>query len=315
MIGTMHLIEKIYQQAVCSRADENGAIFYFSAADFEGLQKEPYSFRSSDGHLLQGYFYTYGKAVPNRIVVFDHGMGSGHRGYMKEIELLAREGYRVFAYDHTGCMESGGEDTGGFPQSLKDLNDALSALKADYPNHTFSVVGHSWGAFSTLNIAAFHPDVKHLVAMAGFVSVEQVLKQFFGVFSKKLYQKILAKEPQFAAVHAAESLKKTDAKVLVIHSEDDPTVRCALHFDVLQNALREQKNVTFLKVQGKGHNPNYTADAVTYKDAFFKTYQKAMKKGFKTEEEKEAFKNSFDWERMTAQDETLWEAIFETLKA
>ncbi len=311
----MKLIEKIYQQAVCPRADDHGAVFYFSAEDFEGLQKEAFSFPSADGHILQGYFYFYEQYKPNHMVVFDHGMGSGHRGYMKEIELLAREGYRVFSYDHTGCMESGGESTGGFPQSLKDLNDALSALKAAYPDHTFSVVGHSWGAFSTLNIAAFHPDVKHLVAMAGFVSVERVLKQFFGFLSKGLYRKVLEKEPKFAAVSAEESLKKTDAKVLIIHSEDDPTVRCDQHFDPLQAALKDQKNITFLKVSGKRHNPNYTADAVVYKDEFFKIYQKAMKKGLNTPEEKEAFKASFDWDRMTEQDLSLWAIIFETLKS
>ena len=309
----MSLFSKIYQKAVCARADDNGAIYYFSAADFEGLRQEPFAFSSSDGHILQGYFYCYEPCSKEHIVVFDHGMGGGHRSYLREIRRLAREGFWVFSYDHTGCMESGGASTGGFPQSLKDLNDCLSALKKAFPDCSFSVVGHSWGGFSTMNIGAFHPDVKHLVAMAGFLSVEQVLKQFFGRFYKGVYREVLAKEPVYAACHGAESLQKTDAKVLLIHSEDDATVKCAMHFDVLQKELADRENIRFLKVNGKNHNPNYTADAVKYKDEFFAIYKKTVKK-LKTQAQKDAFKNQFDWYRMTEQDENVWNVIISHLK-
>ncbi|MBQ8600341.1 MAG: alpha/beta fold hydrolase [Clostridia bacterium] len=310
----MKLLNNIYQKAVCSRADDNGAIFYFSAADFAGLRQKNYAFHSSDGHILQGYFYFYENYKSNHIIVFDHGMGGGHRSYMREIEVLAKEGYLVFSYDHTGCMESGGETTGGFPQSLKDLNDALTALKADFPNHTFSVIGHSWGGFSTMNIAAFHPDVKHLIAFSGFISVEQVLKQFFGVFCKGIYKEVLQKEPVYAASSAVESLKNTDAKILIFHSGDDHTVSSKMHFDVLAEAFAEKENVRLIKVNGKKHNPNYTADAVQYKDAFFAAYKKTAKK-LKTEQQKQAFKDQFDWYRMTEQDMEIWSQVFEVLKS
>ena len=34
-----------------------------------------------------------------------------------------------------------------------------------------------------------------------------------------------------------------------------------------------------------------------------------------TEEQKKAFRDSWDWERMTKQDETVWAEIFKTLDA
>ena len=156
------------------RCDDAGTAYYFSAADFPGLEAEPFSFPSCKGHTLKGSFYHYANPIPGRIVVFDHGFGGGHRSYMKEIELLCRHGYLVFSYDHTGCMESGGEDIGGFTQSLVDLNDCLNALKASdrCRGLDFSVMGHSWGGFSTLNICALHPDISHIVVLSGFVSVE-----------------------------------------------------------------------------------------------------------------------------------------------
>ena len=67
-------------------------------------------------------------------------------------------------------------------------------------------------------------------------------------------------------------------------------------------------------MNGKAHNPNYTADAVQYKDAFFAAYQRALKKKqLTTAEQKTAFKNSYDWNRMTEQDDAVWNMIFEVL--
>lgn len=316
------MIEKVYRNSVYKRADGDGSIFYFSVADFDGLKQRPLVFQSSMGHKMQGYFYWYENCVQGRIILFEHGMGSGHRGYMKEIERIARHGYLVFAYDHTGCMESGGETTGGFVQSLIDLNDAITALKQDvnYKNADISVVGHSWGGFSTLNIAALQPEVTHLVAMAGFVSVPNMLNQLFdgrlsGV-AKRLYAKEKAANPDYIDRDAVSALKATDAKVLILHSKDDKVVSFEKQFLVMKEALSDRSNITFAEVEGKGHNPNYTKEAVAYKDAFFATYQKLRKKKkLKTEEQKKAFVAAYDWHKMTEQDARVWELIFKTLDA
>ena len=313
-------IEKSYRAQLFGRCDDNGNVFYFSSDDFDGLNKKPYKFTSSAGNSLQGYFYFYDGYKEGRIVVFDHGYGGGHRSYMKEIEMLCRGGYLVFAYDHTGCMESEGDSTRGFAQSLSDLNDCLSALKADdkYKELKLSVVGHSWGAFSCLNISALHNDVSHIVAISGFISVEQMINQnFSGIL--KLYRKRIFKieqetNPKFVNYNAVESLSKTDAKVLLIYSDDDKLVNRAIHYDALKNGLESKENIRFILTHGKGHNPNYTADAVRYKDGFFADLTKRMKKkALESDLQKKDFIASYDWNRMTAQDEKIWKEIFSTL--
>ena len=318
----MDAIEQRYRQAVNSRVDDDGTVFYFSVADFIGLRREAFAFPSVCGHTLRGYFYWYDRCKKDRLIVFDHGMGSGHRGYMTEIELLARRGYLVFAYDHTGCMESDGEGMGGFTQSLKDLNDALTALKAHavYGGLPISVIGHSWGGYAVLNIAAYHPDVTHIVAMAGFLSLETALSQFFrgplAYFGKRMYAKALADDPEFASANAIAALARTEAKVLVMHSKDDKTLSFAKNFSVLQKTFGKRENFTFLFMKGKNHNPNYTADAVAYKDEFFKIYQKVKKNGeLTTADEKTAFIRNFDWRRMTRQDLRVWRMIYQTLES
>ena len=63
-------------------------------------------------------------------------------------------------------------------------------------------------------------------------------------------------------------------------------------------------------VQNKGHNPNYTADAVKLLEKFKKDRAKFAKKKNTTREEKQQFVRSFDWVSMTAQDEAVWAEIF-----
>lgn len=314
-------IEKIYRRQVLTRFKDYGTVYYFSEKDFPGLKKYPLDFKSSEGQKLQGYFYCYDRPVANRLVVFDHGMGGGHRSYFREIETLCKKGYLVFSYDHTGCMESEGENTRGFSQSLSDLDCCIKTIKAipDLEGCDISVMGHSWGGFSSMNIPALHPEISHVVAMSGFVSVEEMLKQiFFGI--KSFYGYFYAIEeknnPVFSKTNTVESLKNTETKVLIIHSRDDKTVNGKKHFEVIKKGLSENRNVEFLLLDGKNHNPNFKPEAVAYKDKFFRDLSKKLKKKeLKTEKQKKAFVESYDWWKMTAQDEKVWEKIFDFLES
>ncbi len=314
-------IEGIYAKTLLTRNDNAQGFFYFSPEDFPGLQAWGYDFPARAGHTLCGFFYGYSDPDPDRLLVFDHGMGNGHRAYMVEIERLARAGYLVYSYDHTGCMASGGEHIGGFAQSLSDLDDCIKALKKEpaLNERAISVMGHSWGGFSAMNIAALHPDITHVVAISGFLSVEQILRQYFagplGLYIPDLLEAERRANPGYADCNAVDGLKKTTANVLLICSDNDKTVRKDLHHDQLYRALVGRRNIQFLTVSGKGHNPSYTADAVGYKDVFWKEAQKAGKKGLlATPEQQKAFMDRYDWHRMTCQDEAVWKQILRHLE-
>lgn len=315
-------IEKVYKGKVYTRCDDNGIIPYFSHKDFVGLNCEPYPFFADDGHRLSGYIYSYGAPSEKRLIIFEHGIGSGHRGYMKEIEMLARHGYTVLAYDHTGCMESEGESTNGLCQSLCDLDSCLTALKSDarFAKSTFSVVGHSWGGFSAMNIVALHPDVTHIVAISGFISVKQMIKQSFSGILKGYVKHVYAIEektnPKYVEFSAEKTLKASDVKALLIYSSDDGTVNMHYHYDILKNELADKDNVTLVLVDKKGHNPHYTEEAVKAKDAFFAQLSKKIKaNGLRTENERREFLASFDFDKITEQDEAVWKKIFEHLES
>ncbi len=312
-------IEKIYKSKMFARCDDSGMVHYFSYKDFPGLRAESYRFPSSLGHELSGYFYSYEGANTSRLVIFEHGFGGGHRSYMKEIEKLCSAGYRVFSYDHTGCMESGGDGARGFSQSLRDLDDCLNFLKADESVDTsdISVVGHSWGGFSTLNIAALHPDVKKIVVLSGFISVEKIIEQNFGGilkgYRKHIYRLEAESNPGYVSYDATKTLQNFTVDGLLIYSDNDHLVHRSVHYDALYSALKDNANIKLMLVEGKAHNPNYTLDAVEYLGELAERTKREAKK-LVNADDKEVFKNSFDWERMTAQDEELWQKIFDFLK-
>lgn len=309
---------KMYKGMMYTRCDDTESVFYFSADDFSHLKAEAYSFKASAGHTLKGYIYHYDDPIPNRLVVFDHGLGGGHRAYMKEIEKLCRHGYTVLAYDHTGCMESGGKDPNGLAQSLCDLNDCITAVKAQerFAGCDISVMGHSWGAFATLNITALHPEISHIVAMCGFVSVEEMINTFFSGMMKGYRKAVLALEteanPYFVHFNAIESLSKSNVSALLIYSEDDQICKRE-HYDMLKAGLEGRSNIKFLLENGKGHNPNYTEDAVKYLGEFGKARTELLKNKNASSQDKATLIASFDWERMTAQDDRIWDKIFEHL--
>ena len=232
--------------------------------------------------------------------------------------MLCRHGFTVFAYDHTGCMESGGKTPGGLAHSLCDLNDCLSTLKRDprFAGYDISVMGHSWGAFSTLNIPALHPDVSHIVAMCGFVSVEEMTNTTFSGLLKPYRKAILALEsetnPDFVGYNAVNTLSDSSVKALLIYSEDDPMCR-RTHYDILKAGLEGKENIRLMLCENKGHNPNYTKEAVKILNGFSRERAKLAKNKKATKEDKARFVEAFDWNAVTEQDEAVWQVIFEHL--
>lgn len=315
-------VVKLFESTLLRRHDPDGTIFYFSKEDFPGLICEEYSFLGDKGQRLMAYLYYRGARRTDKLVIFEHGMGNGHAAYMQEINLLTEHGYTVFTYDHTGTRCSEGEHIGGFSQSLSDLDRAVSFVRSmpEYEKSEIAIIGHSWGGFSTMNIAALHPDVKKVVAIAGFISPRAIINQFLSgalsLYRKAVYKTELDKFPEYAEFDGRVTLASTETKALIIHSRDDNTCHYKKHCGKLKKALANKcENVEFLTLDGKGHNPNYTEDAVRYKDAFAADLKAKIKAGeLDTDEKKAAFIKSYDWKRMTVQDDAVWNKILEFLE-
>ena len=314
-------IEERFNRLVYSRAQRMPYVFLFSKDDFEGLNAHEFKIESKRGHTLVGAFYYYDKPKSDRLIVFEHGMFGGHLNYMREIEMLARAGYLVFAYDHTGCMESGGGDTGGFSGSLCDLDEVIGVLNGldGVKGREISVVGHSWGGFSTLCISKFHPEIKRIVAMSGFISPKDIIYQHMGsiaaLFRKRIYEKELSKSPKYMSANAIEILANSDTSALIIHSPNDHMVSYKKHFLKMKDALKDKSGITFLTVPNAYHNPTYTEKAIKAKRDYQAKLKRALKKNkLSTHEECQAFVDSLDWYEITEQNPEVWEKIYSFLE-
>ena len=181
------------------------------------------------------------------------------------------------------------------------------------------MVGHSWGGFSTMNIAAIHPQITHVVSMSGFLSVERIVRQSLGTlkaYTPALVEAEQRENPRHARYNGLESLSKTSAKVLLVYSDDDKTVHKAVHCDPLLEKLEGKSNIHFLIVSGKDHNPTFTYEGLKQKTDFFNRCQKAIKKKqLETPEQQKAFMDQFDWEFITRQDMEVWQKIFDHLRS
>ena len=315
----MGLIERSYRKEFIRRYDDTGYLRYFSAADFPGLQDDPFSFPSGVNRLA-AHYYRYAAPVENELIVFCHGIGGGHRSYMKEIVALCRRGYTVLAYDNTGCFDSEGADIVSMSHSLADLDNCLRYLKKAGSFQRFDrvfVIGHSWGGFAAGNIASLHGGVSKAVAISGFISTARLLEDNLGGVAaplrKTVFDRLCAFEkkaaPDYFGACTLEAVNGKKTRFLFAHSTDDPMVPYSRHTGYLRDHA-DNSDVRYLISHDRKHNPNYTADAVAYMNERFSSFEKAVKEGrLKTLDDKRRFFADTDWDRMTAQDDAFWDDV------
>lgn len=316
-MGLGQVVEQRYAENMRVRYDGGVDVKHLGAEDFEGLCSRDYSFLSGKNRLAARFYY-YPSPRKDVIAVFEHGLGHGHTAYMREIETLAKRGYLVFTYDHTGCMASEGASVEGFGRSPMDLDAALRALKGEEAlrGRRTVVVGHSWGGFATLTVGARHPDVTAAVAISGFRSVKAMMDQSLPLPLRFLGRRILRLEEEtngeFARLDAVDCLRRGGVPTLVIHGDEDGVVQYKRHFlPILKAGL---PNVSFRTVSGGGHCPHYSRDAEEYMHEYFGKRMRLAAEGA-SEEERARFVATFDFWRMTAQDPEIWEEIFRFLEA
>jgi pimeloyl-ACP methyl ester carboxylesterase len=204
----------------------------------------------------------------------------------------------------------------GLCGSLSDLDDCISELESleALADTDIMVVGHSRGGYATLNIPAFHPCIKKIVAMSGFISLDVMLRQlapFVPFVRKHIFEIERKQNPEYVDCVGSDSISCSDVAAMIVHSDDDKTVSVKTNFFKLKEDLADRPNTEFLLVTDRDHNPTFTKPAVEYKNAFFKDLKQVKKRGtLVTDEDKSAFIASYDWRKMTEQDEEIWNRIF-----
>ncbi|MCR5505535.1 MAG: lysophospholipase, partial [Bacilli bacterium] len=288
---------------------------YFHQEDFPNLKADPYSFYSAV-NKLNGYFYYYDGYQEDVLVIFCHGIGGGHSSYLQEINNLAKHGYKVLAYDNTGCCNSEGKNIHTLGQSLVDLSYALASVRKNFNSKKIYVVGHSWGGYAVSNINNFMP-VDKVVAISPFISIKREYKDIFPFPLKLIVKKIVKLEyirnGDYAHSCAIKALNKKNVSALVIASKDDSVIKFKHHTGKLMKKVKNSK-VQFVIYDNKNHQPHYEKESVDYYNEKFGEFNQLVKdKKITTLEEKKAFFEKVDFLFMTKQDDNVWQEIYNFL--
>lgn len=244
-----------------------------SVNEYDGLSRTQYKFESNKDQMLTGYLYSSQKAPagasPKALLVMAHGFGGGgHTTYMDFIEYFTRKGFLVFAYDATGNDESQGlgknDGVGGLPQGVIDLDYAISFVEksGNFPELPVVLCGHSWGGYSVVNVLNYHPEVKAVAEIAGFVSSgDMFLSEGKSMAGDAIYAVMpffyiheFFKYGKYSFSTGVKGIKKTDARVMVIHGSKDDMVPVEHGYDIYYKAFKDNQQVNFQLYDDRAHD-------------------------------------------------------------
>lgn len=245
--------------------------------DYKGLSRTRFDFESNKGQRLAGYWY-YADTdqkneaeiqTPSAIIILAHGFGGGgHNSYMDLIDVFVRNGFYVFAYDATGNDESEGlgknDVVGGLPQGVIDLNYAISFVEesGNFPELPVLLFGHSWGGYSVCSVLAYHPEVSAVAEVAGFNNSTGMFeaggKSIAGNFVKFMLPFYVAYESikygKYASASGIKGFAASNAKVMIIHSQNDTTVPPEYGYNVYYKKYAADPRFTFILNENQGHS-------------------------------------------------------------
>ena len=134
----------IHHLSFGKRWDPDGIVKYYGVEDYPNLLYENIEITTKKGKL-RGKLYFYSQEKYKGILVFSHGMWGSHRAYFQEIEILARNGFKVLGIDAYGTELSDGKNIKGLGSSLLTLDQAITYRKNIYTNEKIYIMGHSGG--------------------------------------------------------------------------------------------------------------------------------------------------------------------------
>ncbi len=268
----------LYNKTFHQRFSSNNNKGILSFEDFPQLTREKGTFASNKEQKIVGYFYSAkGDTDYKAVVILNHGFGGGgHKYYIPQINYLAQNGYLVYAFDKTGNDESEGKYVKGLAQGVIDLEYALDYVRKEKVSKNLPIMlyGHSWGAYSACTVLEKETDIKAVVSLSGFNKSQDMLVDQ----GEKMYGKFVGIMKPFltlcdfinfgfdASDSSLNGLKKTNAKVLLYHSDDDETINVKNSFDLYKEKLGNKENLSFVRMNGKDHDVTNSNASMKYNE-------------------------------------------------
>jgi len=182
---------------------------------------------------LKGWIY--GAENTDRLLVFAHGISSGHEAYVNQLLWFADHGWCVFAYDAAGSGDSPGDSTKGLVQSAIDLDSALTYVEQDPALGKMPVylLGHSWGGYAVGAVLNFDHNIRAAVSLSGYADPKEMLRRGTELAVGKagayafypfalIYHKLTF--GSLSGLNAVDGINKANIPFLAMHGESDAFV-------------------------------------------------------------------------------------------
>lgn len=238
--------------------------------------REEVRFKSGENEL---HGFIYGAENDKALLVFAHGIGSGHEDYMKELLWFVDKGWRVFAYDATGSGYSEGEGTMGLPQSALDLDAALTFAEGDSRLNSLPVflMGHSWGGYAVTAVLNFDHKIAGVASVAGYAVPVEMIYEFssdiVGNARPLIYPSIVLYNKlrfgKYSGLSAVDGINRSDTPIMILHGTDDGMIGYNESSIINKRGEITNPNVQFVTLENITHSGMfYTKEALDYKNKF-----------------------------------------------
>ncbi len=268
MILTLLAVRQL-KKILDHRWDGNPNLPYYDPKDLS-LEEESFSFMD-DGHRIDGSRYYIKGVEPKALVCFFHGIGAGRNAYLKEISLLCKEGYLVYAYDNLGCSYSEGTGIGCLGRPYETQMKFFKWLDNDKKAKGLKryAVGHSWGGYGAMT--ALNPEykVEKSVSLAGFLKPSTIIVKRakkplrkLGSLPIKIANRILG--GKYGNIDARDIVRNSNGRLLYIVGDKDPLVPMSFNGETLNEEFGGSPRFKYMVVPGSSHQVHYTHEAEKY---------------------------------------------------
>ena len=199
---------------------------YKVTPDKFGMQYKEEKVKTSDGAMLNAWFFELAKKSPNWVVI--SGSGDGNMADNLEIvNSFLSAGYNVATYDYRGYGASSDfkidPDLFIYPQFITDLNAVLDHLRKSRAITKFDLYGMNIGAGLSIGVGANRPETKRIIADGPWTSLEG-MKSKIKERSGKDVTMPFGFDKNHEPIYAFDKPKGPLKQVLVIISAQDPIV-------------------------------------------------------------------------------------------